>query len=150
MIIVRGFLALIFLVLVGLVLMDIFNGPKPNYRVQLPVLAISIGIVLVLGPLWPSANKIQKVKAFFDRLTGLPNSTPVIANVICACYATYKIWDTYAHSPSSFAGFERTLARTFGPESVPVGWFFIAVGAVWYGIRFYKASKETLKNSESK
>jgi hypothetical protein len=141
MLFIRRVLQLIFGLLLAAVLYSHWKSPNPNYESTIGLSGIALLVILVLGPFWPSANKIERAKAILDRVTGLPNATPVVVNVLGGLFALYEAWDSYAHSPREALRIERTIATLFGSGAVPVAWLFLAAGCAWYAYRFYRKSK---------
>ncbi len=139
--VIRALLIVVFGLLASLVVSDLWKAPNANARLNWAVLALFVLIIVVLGPLWPNATKMQKLAAALDRATGIPNATPIVINLLGAVYSLYMVWNTYAHPDRELHRFERPIAGLFGADGVIVSWLFICVGCSIYGYRFYKISK---------
>lgn len=138
--IVRALLIVIFGLLSTMAASNIWRAPSSNAGLSWSALALFICIILVLGPLWPTQTKLRRLAALLDRVTGIPNATPVVANLLASVYALYRVFDTYAHPDREYARVERGVARYFGANGVIIFWLIVCGGCLIYAYRFYKAS----------
>ena len=141
MLFIRRVLQIIFGLVLAAVLYSSWKSPNPNYESTIGLSGIAVLVILILGPWWPSVEKIERAKATLNRVTGLPNATPVVVNVLGGLFALYEAWDSHAHSSREVFRLERAIAAIFGPDAVPVAWLVLAVGCAWYAYRFYRKSK---------
>jgi len=134
--VIRILLQVTFGLLSLIVVFFFLRAPNPDYATNLPMLAIFIAIILVLGPWWPSADKAQKWKL------NLPTDDPrVAAYLLCAflgAYAVYRAWDRYVDPNQDFMRFEKTVAALAGPAGVVAAWIIIAVGCFGSAVTFYR------------
>lgn len=138
---IRRVLQTIFGLLLAVVLYSSWKLPNPNYEATIGLSGIAVVVLLILGPLWPSAGKIERGKSILDRVTGLPDATPVMVNVVGGVFSLYEAWYSYTHTSRELHRFEKPIAALFGPNVVPIAWLLLAAGCAWYAYRFYRKSK---------
>jgi hypothetical protein len=134
--VIRIFLQVVFGLLSLIVVFFSLRGPNPDYAANLPMLAIFIAIILVLGPWWPSADKAQKWK--LDLLTDDPRVAGYLLCAALGSYASYNAWDRYMDPTDEFMRFERSVAALAGPGGVVAAWIMIAIGCFASAVRFYR------------
>ena len=136
MLILRILLQVIFGLLSLVVGVLLLGAPNPDYAVTLPMLVLFIGIILVLGPWWPSRDKAQKWKL------NLPTDDPRIAGILLsacvAIYAFYRAWDGYMNPDHEFVRFEKTIVALLGRDGVAAAWIVIGLGCLGATIEFYR------------
>jgi hypothetical protein len=133
---IRIFLQVVFGLLSFIVIFFFLRGPNPNYATNLPILAIFIAVILVLGPWWPSANKAQKWK--LNVPTDDPRVAGYLLSAVLGLYASYKAWDRYVDPNDEFIRVERTIAALAGPGGVVAAWIIIAVACFGSALQFYR------------
>ena len=134
-IVLQGIFGVFFLV-VGAQLLE---ASEPNYAGTLPILAFSIGAILLLGPWWPSADKADKWKL------NLPTDDPRVAGILLAVsvaiYAFYRSWDAYINPDHDFRRLEKTIVALLGRDGVSAFWIVIGLGCLGGAISAYRRGK---------
>lgn len=97
MLFIRRVLQIIFGLLLAAVIYSSWKSPNPNYESTIGLLGIALFVILILGPWWPSAEKIERAKTSLNHVIGIPNATPVVVNVLGVLFSLYEAWDSYAH-----------------------------------------------------
>jgi len=138
MLFIRRVLQIIFGLLLAAVIYSSWKSPNPNYESTIGLLGIALFVILILGPWWPSAEKIERAKTSLNHVIGIPNATPVVVNVLGVLFSLYEAWDSYAHPSREAFRLEKIIAALFGPGVIPIAWIFLAVGCAWYAYRFYR------------
>lgn len=112
MLILRRLLQLAFGLVAAAVLFITIRAPGANVLTNLVFVAFFILIILVLGPWWPSADKISKWKL------NLPTDSPRIAFPLFAAllggFSFFRAWDTYVRPNQEFRRFELFVSAQFG------------------------------------
>jgi hypothetical protein len=89
----------------------------------------SVLIILLLGPWWPSKDKINKWK--FD----LPTDDPAVAIPLLAAalsvYSFFRSWQIFVTPQRNFYRLERLVLALFGPEGVALAWAAFGLGSAY-------------------
>jgi hypothetical protein len=91
-------------------------------------------IILVLGPWWPSADRIQNWK--FDLPTDDPKIAKPLALAAIGIFSFFEAWSVHTDPSHRFIRFEKLFALVSGPEGVAVAWLIVGAGcfvAEWVG-----------------
>lgn len=141
MLVLRILLQIIFGLLSLVVGVLLMRAPNPDYAGTLPMLVLFIGIILVLGPWWPSGDKAQKWKL------NLPTDDSRIAAILLsgcvAIYAFYRAWDGYMNPDHEFVRFEKTIVALLGRDGVAAAWIVIGLGCLGATIKLYRSGRMT-------
>jgi hypothetical protein len=139
--VVRIFLQVVFGLLSGIMVLVLTTSPNPDYYTGFMLLGTFIFIILVLGPWWPTQERVRNLPVVLDRMTGIPNATPILVNAVCAVYAVYRAWETVTHPGRDLHSFEKPIFFLLGTTGVMAAWVLIGVGCIWYGYRFFRESQ---------
>lgn len=142
--IVRFLLQIVFALAAAAIAFVTIKAPAGQLASNLAFIAFCIFIILLLGPWWPSADKVAKWKpklsAARRELAG------PLGWALPGTYALFQAWDTYAHPNQEFHRVELVIAANFGAAGV--AWMWAAIGLVffWGAWRLHKRLRAPDKN----
>jgi len=139
MLIVRRLLQVAFALVAAAVAFITIKAPDGRLATHLAFIVFFILIILLLGPWWPSSDKIGKWKL------NLPTDNHKIAfplaGAVLGVYALFQAWDIYARPNQDFRRFEIPIAAYFGAEGVAWAWVAIGVGCFWGAWRLHRRGR---------
>jgi hypothetical protein len=144
MLIVRRLLQVAFALVAAAVVFVTVKAPGGHLVSNLVFVAFCILIILLLGPWWPSVDKIGKWK--FNLPTDNPRIAFPLFGATLGAYALFRAWDTYARPSQDFYRFEIPIASLFGAEGVAWAWAAIGVGCFWGAWRLHRRASAPDKN----
>jgi len=139
MLIVRFILLIVFgLLFVGLLFVS-FNSTTPTSEGTWSLLGLFLVIIVVLGPLWPSQEKIENPSL------KLPTDNPKVAKPLAlfaiSCVSFYSAVSEWL-SPSPYQGrMVRTIYSLLGSNGVVLFWVFVGLFCLVAAYNAYKHLK---------
>ena len=137
----RTLLLVIFSLLFAAVLLSVIQATGPDKYAGLPVLWLFAAIIVVLGPLWPSKEKLEKAK--HDLPTDNPKLAAPLFKAALAFMCFYFAWSEWSYSPHAHSVRVKIIYSLFGSTGVIGFWLllglFVLVG-VYHDYRKYKTS----------
>ena len=120
-------------------------APRAEYAEILPVMAISIFFMMILGPWWPNEQNVQRIanKSKFQLPTDNFDVARYVANFLGAAYLMYEAWDRYHYPAKELWRFEKIGAAIAGTNGAIGIWLVLACLCLADGIRTYIKSKKT-------
>ena len=143
MLIVRFLLILICALFALLVVAAELSSEAPTLVSGLAMLAaVFIAFILILGPFWPNAARIQKLKLILNRVLGVENAIPVVLCAVLGLFTVWSAWDTYVNPTTrELHGIERLIVAVVGSGTLPIFLLLLGVYLLWKAYDFFKRSR---------
>jgi hypothetical protein len=127
--------------IVSVVLVDLFKGPPgAHFASEAGMLVFLSLFILVLGPLWPSAENIEK----WHRKTkfNLPTDNPDVGlYVFCFATSLFSLsmaWHRYSDPVTNLWRMEKLASTLSGHAGIVAMWLIIAIGCLIGGIGTFR------------
>jgi hypothetical protein len=147
----RAFRAICLVIFALLAILPISNllNPTPNTNIPLQWSALFIfgGFVLILGPFWPNAQRIQTFKSLVADVLGVRDATKIIAFTIGALGAFFLAWDRYIDPAQDIHSLERIIVLAVGRSALPIVEAIFGMYFLWRALDEYAKARRSGKEA---
>lgn len=127
------------------VLTTLIKSTNPDYASDLPLLVLFVIIIAVLGPLWPSLEKLDNSK--FDLPTDNPKLAASLFMGAMGLSSFYFALDSWLVPNQSQMKLSKSIYVLFGNDGVVIFWVLVGMACLGGAFRAFKQYKITSKGS---